>query len=203
MLTTTQTLGYRGQPTGRCEYLTMAFSPLNTPLRSRWRNNGLSADFLGDYVITFLPADAVNPATERLQNEIKHAVTYIANELLENAMKYHDHEVNIPIGILLELAADRVTVSSTNGIGVIQFERYQAFVEHMLEQDPAGLLVKQLEENAIGSVSNKSCLGLLTMITDYGAQLGWKFEAHPAYPEIMTVTTSAVLPLSSLRGESQ
>jgi len=106
MLTTTQTLGYRSQPTGRCEYLTMAFSPLNTPLRSRWRNNGLSADFLGDYVITFLPADAVNPATERLQNEIKHAVTYIANELLENAMKYHDHQVNIPIGILLELAAD-------------------------------------------------------------------------------------------------
>jgi len=60
-----------------------------------------------------------------------------------------------------------------------------------------------LEENAIGGGSSKSCLGLLTMITDYGAQLGWKFEAHAAYPEIMTVTTSAVLPLSSLSGESQ
>jgi hypothetical protein len=44
-----QTLGNYKERSGECEYLTLAFSPLSAPLRSRWRNNGLSADFLGDY----------------------------------------------------------------------------------------------------------------------------------------------------------
>ena len=37
-----------GEPASECEYLTLAFSPTSAPLRSRWRNNGLSADFLAD-----------------------------------------------------------------------------------------------------------------------------------------------------------
>src|ERR1700759_3929863 len=93
-------------PSHECEYLTLAFSPISAPLRTRWRNNGLSADFLGDYVTTFLPGDGAVPARESRQNEIRHAVTYIANELLENAMKYHQPDVEIPIRIHLELAAD-------------------------------------------------------------------------------------------------
>ena len=52
-----ETLGNYGERAGECEYLTLAFSPTSAPLRSRWRNNGLSADFLGDYVTTFLPAN--------------------------------------------------------------------------------------------------------------------------------------------------
>src|SRR6266481_4621306 len=82
-----ETLDKYGERAGECEYLTLAFSPISAPLRSRWRNNGLSADFLGDYVTTFLPANGALPASGRRQNEVKHAVTYIANELLENAMK--------------------------------------------------------------------------------------------------------------------
>src|ERR1035441_4559025 len=120
-----QTLGNYGQQSGeRCEYLTLAFSPLSAPLRSRWRNNGLSADFLGDYVTTFLPATGSTAAAEGQQNEIKHAVTYIANELLENAMKYHEHSIDIPIGIHLELTSTQITVSATNGISNMQAEHY-------------------------------------------------------------------------------
>jgi len=182
--------------------LTLAFSPLSAPLRSRWRNNGLSADFLGDYVTTFLPANGSAPEAASRQNEIRYAVTYIANELLENAMKYHERDVDIPIGIHLELSGDQITVSASNGIGVGQAELYQVFVERILQHDAGDLLLKQLEDNAEGNESNKSGLGLLTMVNDYGAQLGWRFEVHPAYAEVMTVTTSAVLPLNTLRGVS-
>jgi hypothetical protein len=52
-----ETLANYGKRAGECEYLTLAFSPTSAPLRSRWRNNGLSADFLGDYVTTFLPTN--------------------------------------------------------------------------------------------------------------------------------------------------
>src|SRR6201993_2150690 len=115
----TETQDNYGEQAGKCEYLTLAFSPISAPLRSRWRNNGLSADFLGDYVTTFLPADGAGPAFARRQNEVKHAVTYIANELLENAMKYHQSDVEIPIRIHLELASDHITVSVSNGVSVV------------------------------------------------------------------------------------
>lgn len=196
------TLGYYGERSGDCEYLTLAFSPLSVPLRSRWRNNGLSADFLGDYVITFLPRKADLSSTESWQNVMKHSVTYIANELLENAMKYHERNADIPIRIHLELTSDHITVRASNGIAAAQAESYERFVEHVLEGDPADLLMRQQEESAKGNESTKSCLGLLTMITDYGAQLGWRFDVHPVQSEMMTITTSAVLPIKSVPGAS-
>jgi hypothetical protein len=162
----------------------------------------LSADFLGDYVTTFLPANGPVPALGNPQNEMKHAVTYIANELLENAMKYHQPDVEIPIKIHLELASDHITVSVSNGVSVVQAERYKAFVEHLREGDPDELLMRQQEESAMSSESTMSSLGLLTMITDYEAQLDWRFDVHNMQPESMTVTTSAVLPLKGVPGAS-
>jgi hypothetical protein len=191
-----------GERAGKCEYLTLAFSPTSAPLRSRWRNNGLSADFLGDYVTTFLPANGTLPAFKRRQNEVKHAVTYIANELLENAMKYHQPDVEIPIRIHLELASNHITVSVSNGVSVVQAERYKAFVEHLQEGDVDELLLRQQEESARSSESAMSSLGLLTMISDYEAQLDWRFDIHSTHPESMTVTTSAVLPLKGVPGAS-
>jgi hypothetical protein len=196
-----QTLDNCGEPASEREYLTLAFSPISAPLRSRWRNNGLSADFLGDYVTTFLPANGALPASGRRQNEVKHAVTYVANELLENAMKYHQPDVAIPIRIHLELAADHITVSVSNGVSVVQAERYKAFVEHLQEGDVDELLLRQQEESAMSSESLSS-LGLLTMISDYEAQLDWRFDIHSTHPESMTVTTSAVLPLKGVPGAS-
>src|ERR1700755_2273803 len=108
-----QILGNCVEPCEEREYLTLAFSPGSAPLRTRWRNNGLSADFLGDYVTTFIPAMEGLAAVEK-QNEIKHAVTYIANELLENAMKYHARDADVPIKIHLELTSDQVIVSVSN-----------------------------------------------------------------------------------------
>jgi diguanylate cyclase (GGDEF)-like protein len=196
---TSQTLGNQGEHSDECEYLTLAFSPLSAPLRSRWRNNGLSADFLGDYVTTFLPAKA-NLAEESRQNEIRHAVTYVANELLENAMKYHERLSDIQIGIHLELTGDRITVSASNGVNMEQAEDYKAFVERLLGGDAGDLLLQQQEKSAKGDESTKSCVGLLTMIIDYGALLGWRFDAHPRNSEIMTVTTRAVLLLNDVTG---
>ena len=83
------------------EYLILGFSPSSVPLKQRWRNNGLSADFLADYLTTFFPGDEENPITVVQQAEIKSAVSYIANELLENAMKFSDENSEQPISIAL------------------------------------------------------------------------------------------------------
>jgi hypothetical protein len=199
---TSETFCNYGERSTECEYLTLAFSPTSAPLRSRWRNNGLSADFLGDYVTTFLPANGGVAAFEKRQNQIKHSVTYVANELLENAMKYHQPDVDIPIRIHLELSDDNITVSVSNGVSVEQAERYRAFVEHLQDENASDLILQQQEESARSNESTISGLGLLTMISDYDARLDWLFEVHPMRPETMTVTTSAVLPLRSVPGAS-
>lgn len=192
---------FRHRPNEPCEYITLAFSPLSAPLRSRWRNNGLSADFLGDYVLAFLP-DGDAPVSQNHQAEIRHAVAYVANELLENAMKYHEPRVDIPIGINLQLSAGHIAVSATNGIGFPQAQLYQSFVERILRQDAGAVFMRQMEASSGGQDPAQSRLGLLTMIHDYGAQLGWRFEALPDHLEVMTVTTSAILSLAGFPGAS-
>jgi hypothetical protein len=54
------------------------------------------------------------------------------------------------------------------------------------------MLLLQQEENARSSESNTSYLGLLTLINEYGAQFGWRFEVHLVLSEMMTVTTSGL-----------
>jgi hypothetical protein len=201
-MTNSQLLGNCSDLSQECEYLTLAFSPSSAPLRSRWRNNGLSADFLGDYVTTFMPATEGLAAMESRQNEIKHAVTYIANELLENAMKYHARDVDIPIKIHLELTSDQITVSVSNGIGTVDAERYKAFVEQIQQGNVDDLIMKQQEESAKSNESTVSCLGLLTMIADYDAQLDWRFEVQSAELGSSLVTTSALLLLKGIKGVS-
>ena len=184
------------------EYLDLAFSPLSAPLRSRWRNNGLSADFLGDYVTTFLPTDPCLAADDAWQNEIRHAVTYIANELLENAMKYHQHDESMAIAIHLELSRNQITVSARNGITSQQASRYKEFIAYLLRGNPVDLVLQQLEEGA-KRADAPSGLGLLTMVSDYAAELGWCFETHTDDCEAITVTTNANFALKSLPEVSQ
>ena len=176
------------------EYLNLAFSPLSAPLCSRWRNNGLSADFLGDYVLTFLPRDGGEPSAKLRQGELQHAVTYVANELLENAMKYHAQDRDVPISIHLDLTGECLSICVSNSITAEQAACYRSFIAEMLKGDPSELLIERLEQGArYDTPGASSCLGLLTMINDYSAQLGWRFHGDSA--DFLQVTTRVVLGL--------
>lgn len=171
------------------EFLNLVFSPSTLPIKQRWRNNDLSADFLADYFSTFFPAQDHDPAALRRQNEIKSAISYIANELLENAMKYCGGKADEPISLQLQLHGDHVLFVSSNGVDAQQAERMQASISELLESDPGELLIQRLE--AVAEQGEASGLGFLTMLNDYAAELGWKFEFTEADPESGTVTTTA------------
>lgn len=156
------------------EFLNLSFSPSSIPIKQRWRNNGLSADFLGDYFTTFFPKSEEDPASLRRQNEIKNAVSYIANELLENAMKFSDEGLNHTISIRLLLDKDRIIFSETNGVSREQADSFRAFINKMMNEDPNELYIQQLEENAM--TDSSAGLGYLTMVNDYGAELAWYFD---------------------------
>ena len=157
------------------EFLKLRFSPSSVPLQQRWRNNGLSADFLADYLITFLPSDENDPNTIKRETELKDAVSYIANELLENAMKFNDDSSAYPISIQFQLYHDHLRLCIRNSIPTEKIVQFQSFITELLSIAPKDFYIRQIERaNEDENIS--SGLGLLTMIDDYGAKLGWKFE---------------------------
>jgi hypothetical protein len=162
------------QPGRDSESLNLSFWPGRVPLKQRWRNNGLSADFLGDYVTTFFPLDDDIPETRHRQAEIRGAVSYIANELLENAMKFHDSSMPEPITIRLTLDSERIVFHESNGASVSAAEGFRTYIARLRAADPNELYLQQLEQNAL--TDSSAGLGYLTMMNDYGAELAWRFE---------------------------
>jgi hypothetical protein len=175
------------------EYLILGFSPTSIPLKQRWRNNGLSAGFLADYLTTFFPASDSDQNSLMKQAEIKNAINYVANELLENAMKYNDDSSSHPISVQLQLLPDRVVFCITNSVSRSDMLRFQEFIQQMISSDPQELYLRQLEENAVNEHCNHSRLGILTMRNDYQATIGWKFKTVQTNPELLTVSTMVQL----------
>ncbi|NEQ69691.1 MAG: ATP-binding protein [Symploca sp. SIO1B1] len=172
------------------EFLILGFSPSSVPIRQRWRNNGLSADFIADYLTTFFPVSETEPNSHDRQAEVKSAVSYIANELLENAMKFNDEDSMYPIKFEIHLIEDtRVTVvlQVTNSVSAQSLNKFQAFIEELINSDPYDFYIQRLEDTEV------SGLGLITMMNDYEAQLGWKVDTLQQEPKIFTVTTMVQL----------
>jgi hypothetical protein len=176
------------------EYLVIGFSSNSIPLKQLWRNNGLSASFIADFLIPFFPITEDVPDAVKQRDQLIGAVRYIANELLENAMKFSDETSQYPISIKLDLKRDRLIMRTTNAIAPQQISSFQALIQDLLSCDPQERFMHQLEKNTKEGWSS-SGLGLLTIMNDYAGVPGWKFETIQQDPPIATVTTSVQLPL--------
>ncbi|MEH1830123.1 ATP-binding protein [Nostoc sp. C052] len=175
------------------EYLTVVLSPSSVPLQQRWHNNGLSADFMADYFATFFPRNQDTVSKINSKIEVKSVVSFIANELLENSMKFNNWKTDYPISITLQLHTDSLVFLASNSLTAEAVDDFQAFIQEIIADDPGELLVRQLENNAEDDNHTSSGLGLLTMMSDYLAKIGWKFETVQEDPEIITVTTMVYL----------
>jgi hypothetical protein len=173
------------------EYLKIGFSPTSLPIQQRWRNNGLSADFLADYLSTFFPGDD-HAAAER-QAELKSTISYVANELLENAMKFSYAPSQHAIGLAMYLEPEAVSLYVTNSVDPHAITLFQQTIEHLLTGDIDTLYLEQLTHNAASDSAVGSGLGYLTMLHDYGVALAWQFAPSLQDPDVITVTTMARL----------
>ncbi|MEK8016992.1 MAG: ATP-binding protein [Candidatus Parabeggiatoa sp.] len=174
------------------EYLILGFSPTSIPLQQRWRNNGLSADFLADYLTTFFPVIDTEPTTFKKRKEIRGAISYIANELLENAMKFNDTNSQYPIGIQFRLYSEQLILYTTNSVQHENVERFQSFLQELLQTEPQELYIRQIERAQENDNVEASGLGLLTMIDDYQVNIGWKFETVQQDNEEVVIVTTMV-----------
>lgn len=189
---TTQTFGaFLDEIPASDEYLTLHFSPASAPRKHRWRNYGLSADFLGDYFAAFFPGDEVANSKINRRDTVKAAISYIANELLENAVKYSDEAVNLPISITLYLYEQQIIFQVTNHASLSAVQGYQQFIQSLINSDPDDLYTRQLEKTALGT--GASSMGLLTMMNDYSARFGWRFQPLENCPDTCWVCVMAHL----------
>jgi hypothetical protein len=175
------------------EYLKIGFSPTSIPLQQRWRNNGLSADFLADYLWTFFYGE--DGASTQRQAEIKGAVSYIANELLENAMKFSYAPSQHAISLTMYLEADAISLYVTNSVDPKSLVAFQQCIQRLLTEDPHDLYLEQLTGNAEAENDGACGLGILTMLNDYGATIAWQFAPRVPETEVMAVTTMVRVPV--------
>jgi len=175
---------------GSLEFLSVKFQPSTIALQQRWRNGALSS-----FLVTYLPSLAItlDADLEPQLDELSAAVNYIANELLENALRFGKVVEREPIVLALHLYRDRLILLASNVLSASARKRLQAFMQALLAADPEVLYAQQLAREARANATAQ--LGYLTMLNDYMAQLGWKFE--PACSsELERVTVMVQLNLS-------
>jgi len=174
------------------EFLIISFSSAKTPIQERWRHNSISADFLANYWGTFFPAHSTAPNQHA---EVKDAVNFIANELLENAIKFNYYPSGFSMSISLYLSHEALRFYVTNSIAQDNLLIFQNVIHELLAENPQELYIRRLERNADEESGKDSGLGFLTMLNDYNARLAWRFETVQTRPEVTLVTTMVQLPI--------
>jgi hypothetical protein len=171
------------------EQLTISVSPATFPLK--WGLCDLSANYLANYFVHFYTAAQEN---QQIAEGIKHSISYVANELMENAVKFHYNRI-ISIDLTTWLDGEDVFFLCTNTVDPATLEKFSVYLEKLTNNDPNDLLIEQIENN-VKEGSSSSGLGYLTMMTDYDAKLGWKIKQNRLHPDTITVTTFVKLPLA-------
>lgn len=183
-----QTFGPFIEPTAVDDYLKLTFSAVHLPMQGRWINNSLSANFIATYCGAFFPEH--DPSLRWTRKELCEIMTYLVNELLDNALKYGMTATTITLDVYLR--RDGVRVYVVNPIVPRAALAFQEYIQVLLTHDPADLYFQQMEWNASGD-SRVSRLGLLSMLHDYHAQLAWKFEGTSPGESVLVTTMVQML----------
>ncbi len=181
------------------DHLTIVFSPTTFTLQERWRNNSLSADFLADYFANFFPGENSASTETSTRGEIKGAISYIANELLENAVKFN-YDPHVNISLTLQLDRTELIFLVTNSLDSKTVEPFHQLIRQIITSDPGELYIQKLEANAANEDNTESGLGFLTMLNDYGVKLGWKFHCTADKPQVMLVSTMVYVRVQEIMG---
>lgn len=142
-------------------------------LALKWSHCSSTADFLSHF-FSGVCARELDGAGIR---DLTHSVAYLANELVENAVKFRSEGDVVVEGGLHDgdfvLRIDHHVSAQTAG-------RFLALLREISVGDPGELLIKRIEANAAGENTAGSGLGLLTLRNDYGVRISWRFT--PATP---------------------
>jgi hypothetical protein len=135
------------------------------PLDLGWKHCAMTSDFVAEFV-------ALRYRSSRnLYKEVRHNVGYLTNELIENAVKFR---ASGEIVVEASISSNNFRTKVTNHVDKETAEQFQHLLSEITAGEPGDLLIKRIEANAMGTGSG-SGLGLLTLMSDYGAHFAWVF----------------------------
>lgn len=153
------------------------------PLTVSWQHASATCEFLGDVFAVRHAKDGKD------YSEARHSIIYLVNELLENAIKFRSPG-DIEVRCSLEDGNFELTVRNHASSEVAA--RFQSLLSELTVRDPGELLIERIEANAADENSSGSGLGLLTLMNDYGARLGWNFSDAPAAGTVVLSTHASL-----------
>lgn len=174
----------------------LSFSSSFLSLRNQWLNNSLTANFLAEYWSTF--SRSPNALGCHPSNYSKEIVSYVVNEMLDNAVKYGcaSADDTTQVAIRLTLASEHLRVYVTNRSPAKSWKSLQEYIHVLLTEDHERLYFRQMEENAVSGKQSVSRLGLLSITHDYHGQIAWKFTAWPLNSKDRIIITMVQVPIT-------
>jgi hypothetical protein len=139
------------------------------PLDLSFKHCGITSDFVAEF------AALRYRGSRNLYREVRHNIGYLTNELIENAVKFRKGG---EILVEASLEANRFRAKVSNFIDKIAAERFQHLLSEITTGDPGDRLIEQIEANAAQANATGSGLGLLTLMSDYGAHFAWVFGSR-------------------------
>jgi len=152
-----------------------------------WPQAGMTADFLGVFFADIAAATGADARSAR------HAIGYLVNELLENAIKFRvpgGDPVLVAGGIDESGFAFEMHNEATVDVAV----HFGTLLGELTSRDPGDLMIERIEANAENGSDGGSGLGILTLMNDYSAEMGWIFGDKGA-SGTLDITTRVRLPL--------
>lgn len=133
-------------------------------LISHWKKCSLVADFFANY------------QSYNFENQQKamSVLSTIINELLENAIKFTADQ-NKLVSISLRRYDDNISIETVNLATKANATTLQKFIQTLETNNIEDLFFQQLEKAAL-SDEDSSGVGLISIIKDYGADVGIKIE---------------------------
>lgn len=134
------------------------------PLDLSWKHCAMTSDFVAEFVALRYRE------TRSLYKEVRHNVGYLTNELIENAVKFR---ASGEIVVEASIAANAFRTKVSNFVDKETAERFKHLLSEITAGNPGELLIERIEANAASA--GGSGLGLLTLMSDYGAHFAWVF----------------------------
>jgi hypothetical protein len=137
------------------------------PLDLSWHHCATTSDFIADLFALRFQSSRHN------YREVRHSIGYLVNELIENAVKFR-----APGEIIVEAAieSENFKVKVSNVVDGQTTDEFQNLLAEITDGEPGELLIQRIEANAADPEATGSGLGLLTLMSDYGASLAWVFS---------------------------
>jgi hypothetical protein len=153
----------------------------------RWSDCSATSNFLSTYYESLF-AEWLSPAGT---NDLVHSVAYLANELMENAVKFRAAgEIEVEAGVLGHDFILRVG----HHVSPEKAEAFATLLGEITQGDPGELLIQRIEANAETPGAGGSGLGLLTLMNDYRIRFSWNFTPAGGGDERFLLQTLARLP---------